>query len=72
MKSTDTLTMKLRNICQDLEIVIDHLDAIMPEVYKEYGKDFCIYNALYGYRDALMDMFMVIGEDIIKRRIKDE
>ena len=71
MKSTDTLTMKLRNICQDLEIAVDHLDAVLPEVYQEYRKEFCVYNILYGYRDTLMEIFMVIGEEIIKRRIED-
>ena len=71
MKNTDSLTMKLRNICQDLEIASDHLDMVLPEVCKKYGQDFCIYNVLSGYRDTLIDMYVTIGEEIIKRRIKD-
>lgn len=71
MKENDSLTMKLRNICQDLEIASDHLEAVLPDIYKEYGKDFGVFNILYGYKDRLDEMFVMIGEEIIKRRIED-
>lgn len=71
MKRVDDLTMKLRKICQDLEIASDHLGEILPAVYKEYGKDYGVYNVLYGYKDRIDEMFVMIGEEIIKRRVEN-
>ena len=71
MRENDSLTMKLRNICQDLEIASDHLGVALPEIYKEYGKDYGVFNVLYGYKDRIDEMFVMIGEEIIKRRIED-
>lgn len=71
MKRMDDLTLKLRKICQDIEIASDHLGAVLPEIYKEYGKDFGVYNVLYGYKERLDEMFVMIGEEIIKRRVND-